>query len=424
MPDDLIWLAGRSSGEPEPDMTAIADWLEHVSGDQWIWYAKRLAANDTLATGAHQAGPYLPQALVRRAFPVIMRRHSAELNPDTWIALRVDSHGQQRDVRVVWYNNLVVTQGGTRNEARMTNLGGGESPLLDPEATGALAVFAFELEPDADCQVCRAWLCEGVAEETVAEGVIGLVEPGAGTIHWSSANDSEGAELPPRDCHLRADELPRSWRGGFPVAEELVAKSVERLVDLRRDGISADIRLMRRRVCEFELFRSLEDLHVLPRVASGFRDVESFVAFANAVTNRRKSRSGRSLELQVSAVFDEEGLEYSHGRATEGNKRPDFLFPSADAYHDPGFPTDRLRMLAAKTTCKDRWRQILNEADRIRGRFLLTLQEGVSVGQWREMEAHQVVLVAPNELHRKYPLAVRPHLLSLDQFIESTAGLL
>ena len=43
-------------------------------------------------------------------------------------------------------------------------------------------------------------------------------------------------------------------------------------------------------------------------------------------------------------------------------------------------------MLAAKTTCKDRWRQIINEADRIKLKHLITLQEGVSEAQFREMQ--------------------------------------
>ena len=78
--------------------------------------------------------------------------------------------------------------------------------------------------------------------------------------------------------------------------------------------------------------------------------------------------------------------------------------PKAD-YQDPGFPATRLRMLAVKTTCKDRWRQVLNEAARIPAKHLLTLQEGVSENQFREMTESGVRLVVPNShikcFHRK-----------------------
>lgn len=423
MSDDSPQPDGRSDRGPEPEPREFREWLQSVSNEGWIWYAKRLAANDTLATGGHQAGPYLPQELVRRAFPVVSARQASDLNPDTYLALRIDSHGEERDIRLVWYNNRIVSERGTRNEARLTNLGGQASPLLDPDATGALVVFAFALQTGRDCQVCRAWVCRGLAEATAAEEYLGPVEPGVGVVFAPARPPATPVEAGAQGCALTPSEFPTGWRASFPSAEDLVAKAVERLVELRNDGVSADDRLVRRRDCEFEMFRSLEDFHVLPLIAAGFREIEAFVALANIVTNRRKARSGRSLELHAAAIFTESGLPHSHGEVSEGNKRPDFLFPSDVAYHDARFPEGRLRMLAAKTTCKDRWRQILNEADRIRGRFLLTLQEGVSVNQWLEMKAHDVTLVVPRSLHRKFPEQVRPELWSLDRFIAETARL-
>jgi hypothetical protein len=74
-------------------------------------------------------------------------------------------------------------------------------------------------------------------------------------------------------------------------------------------------------------------------------------------------------------------------------------------------------MLAVKTTCKDRWRQILNEADRIRTKHLLTLQEGVSEGQFREMTAAGVQLVVPLPVVPLFPKTAQPHLQTLESFI-------
>ncbi|WP_196424114.1 type II restriction endonuclease [Commensalibacter melissae] len=84
---------------------------------------------------------------------------------------------------------------------------------------------------------------------------------------------------------------------------------------------------------------------------------------------RRKARSGRSLELHLREIFLEEklkeGLNFSYQPETENGKRPDFVFPCENAYKNKHFLSKQLRMLAVKTTCKDRWRQILNEADRM-----------------------------------------------------------
>ena len=80
-------------------------------------------------------------------------------------------------------------------------------------------------------------------------------------------------------------------------------------------------------------------------------------------------------------------------------------------------------MLAVKTTCRDRWRQILNEADRIPTKHLLTVQEGVSETQFREMRESGVQLVVPRRLWSHYPAAVRAELLSLDTFVAEVGNL-
>lgn len=74
-------------------------------------------------------------------------------------------------------------------------------------------------------------------------------------------------------------------------------------------------------------------------------------------------------------------------------------------------------MLAVKTTCKDRWRQILNEAARVGSKHLLTLQEGVSENQFREMNEAKVKLVVPEGLAMSYPASIRSNLQTLESFI-------
>lgn len=182
-----------------------------------------------------------------------------------------------------------------------------------------------------------------------------------------------------------------------------------------------DDRLLRRRKCEFEIFKSVEEALEGPKVAAGFGSLDEFLVLAQTILQRRKSRSGRSLELHTREIFLEEGLvegrHFSHGGVSEGDKKPDFLFPSVTAYQDDAFPPERLRMLAAKTTARDRWRQVLNEADKVPAKHLLTLQEGVSENQFAEMEAARLQLVVPVGLIPAFPESVQPKLITLDQFI-------
>ena len=170
---------------------------------------------------------------------------------------------------------------------------------------------------------------------------------------------------------------------------------------------------------EYKLFRAIEYARYGNVIANGFHSVEEFIGTANAVLNRRKSRAGKSLEHHLSAIFSRNQLQYRAQAITEGNKKPDFIFPSQEAYHDPSFPVDRLVSLAAKTTCKDRWRQVINEADRLRDKpkFLCTLQQGISPAQMDEMQAENVLLVVPRPYIMSYPRDRQDRIWTLARFI-------
>lgn len=182
--------------------------------------------------------------------------------------------------------------------------------------------------------------------------------------------------------------------------------------------------MLKRREHEFNLFKLVEYHHTYPLISNGFSDVEEFIKLANSISNRRKSRSGRSLELHLENIFREEGLNtFGTQCVTEGNKKPDFLFPDCSSYHNPAYPPEKLRMLAVKTTVKDRWRQILNEANKIETLHLFTLQAGVSENQYREMKEENVLLVVPKRIHKSFPESIRNEIYSLESFINETRSI-
>lgn len=396
----------------------FSDWMTDFTRPDVVWYVKRLSANDTLATRAHQAGPYIPREFLFAIFPDL-NRPEAE-NPDVRFDLYIDSHADYRNVRAVWYNNRL--RGGTRNEARLTNFGGQHSALLDPDSTGALTIFAFVQDDRGVARECHVWICRSEVEEDLAEDRTGPIDPGKWLV-WSPVHD-----LPPHlfamrpamrtHCRLQPHEIPPAWLETFPTGVDIIRKAIA----MRPDGaLDPDERLLRRRDCEYDIFLSVEEAVELPVIRAGFTDIEEFIARAQSILQRRKARAGRSLELHTREIFVEEGLRqdehFSHGVESDPGRRPDFLFPSQAAYQDTDFPDARLRMLAVKTTCRDRWRQILNEAARIPTKHLLTLQEGVSAGQFREMRDSGVRLVVPTGLTTSYPEEIRPELITLESFI-------
>lgn len=177
---------------------------------------------------------------------------------------------------------------------------------------------------------------------------------------------------------------------------------------------------------EEEMFRQLERHIVskhLERYASSWsRDVDSFVKFSLSVQNRRKSRAGHALENHLQWTLEAGHLKFDRGAITEGHSKPDFLFPGAVSYHDKSFPSERLAMLGVKTTCKDRWRQVLNEAHRIPHKHLLTLQPAISQNQLEEMKLANLSLVLPKMLHATYASGQRSDLLSLREFMHQIAS--
>lgn len=174
---------------------------------------------------------------------------------------------------------------------------------------------------------------------------------------------------------------------------------------------------------EEKLFRRLERKIIEDRIRDGFMgadgtDVEGFISFSLGVQNRRKSRAGLALENHLEEIFKENKIIYSRTARTENKSKPDFLFPNHTSYHNVKFPPVLLTMLGVKTSCKDRWRQVLPEAARIENKHLFTLEPGISENQTDEMKAHRLQLVLPISIHETYKEAQREWLMQLSDFIE------
>ena len=173
---------------------------------------------------------------------------------------------------------------------------------------------------------------------------------------------------------------------------------------------------------EERLFRMLERVILAERLEHGFfadgvADVDAFISFSLSVQNRRKSRAGYALEHHLLAILTEHQLRFSHGKETENRAKPDFVFPDIEHYRDSGFPEENLTILGVKSSCKDRWRQVLAEGKRVGKKHLLTLEPGISENQTNEMIANQLQLVVPKRIHTTYKEAQRDWLMNVSDFL-------
>ena len=170
------------------------------------------------------------------------------------------------------------------------------------------------------------------------------------------------------------------------------------------------------------LFKIFEKHLVKQRMRNGFGedglDVDQFISFSLSVHNRRKSRAGYSLENHLEYIFQENEILFSRGAITERRSKPDFLFPGIEYYKDSAFEEKYLKMLGSKTSAKDRWRQVLPEADRIKNKHLITLEPSISLTQTNEMKEHNVTLVVPEVIRSTYTETQQSEILTLSDFIE------
>lgn len=221
-------------------------------------------------------------------------------------------------------------------------------------------------------------------------------------------------------------KLVRKFGDRFPTTANFSAYARHAFgsVDVRADP---DAALMGWIELEELLFYTFERHLIAERLERGFvlegrTDVEGFVQFSLSVQNRRKSRAGYSLENHLQFLFGEFDLRFERGARTEGKRKPDFLFPGSEAYHDIDFAPENLTLLGSKSSCKDRWRQVLSEGARIPEKHLLTLEPGISVNQTEEMRREGLQLILPAGIHDSYQPSQRDWLMSVADFVDLAAS--
>lgn len=382
-------------------MSVVTQAIQTAMSGQ-LTFTKFLAANDTGLTGGHQAGIYISKPSV----PILFDEPGIKgQNKEKWVKVKWQDDFET-DTRFIYYGQ------GTRNEYRITNFGKG-FPFLRAEYTGALFVIT-----KIDNENYKGYVLNTEDEINEFLSAFGL----------TPAETNRLIELSRTDASLREQAAIDRFISGltvdFPSSDVMssAARAISYVTVLNKTitMTDPDKAILQWTDQEYKLFRALEQARYGDMVARGFSTVDDFVALANQVLNRRKSRAGKSLEHHLAAIFNENHIQFTAQAVTEGNKRPDFIFPSEEAYHDFSFPVSKLTSLAAKTTCKDRWRQILNEADRLRDgrKYLCTLQQGISSMQMDEMEAEKVTLVVPKAYISTYPRDKQDRIWSLHTFVD------
>ena len=366
-----------------------------------IAFSKFITANDTGSTGGHQAGYHIH----KNAWSLFFDKPGEKgTNSDIMVTIKWQDDFETTS-RFIYYGV------GTRNEYRLTRFGKGFTYLSDDNVGDLLIICkkaatsyeAFVLQKDAEIEDFFAALNLTVNETN-------KIIPKQFQI---SAEDKiyncfiaylKALMLDFPSTENLSSNARRCYNGAFDISHKLILED-------------PDERLLNWLDAEYQLFKTIENDRYSERIKTPFSTVEELVEFSNTILNRRKSRAGKSLEHHLAEIFNQFKVSFEYQVITEDKKRHDFLFPSKEAYLNPKFDDQKLCVLASKTTCKDRWRQVLNEADRIKTKHLFTLQQGISSNQLEEMFKYNVQLVVPRQYLTSFPNTYRDRILTLDTFV-------
>lgn len=228
-----------------------------------------------------------------------------------------------------------------------------------------------------------------------------------------------GIETQPKNEQL-LELLLKTFGPKFPstrIFSEFARKQVD--IDISHNP---DLALLSYMQEEEMLFKILEK-HIVeetlkPYFQKGNMDIDEFIKLSLSVQNRRKSRAGFAMEYHLAHIFNKMGIRYSDQAYTERKNKPDFIFPGIAEYRNDKFPAELLRMLGVKTSLKERWAQVLGEAEKIDKKHLITLQPAISVAQTTEMLEKNLWLVIPKEIQATYKPEQQKHLVSLKEFTD------
>ena len=361
---------------------------------------KFITANDTGTTGGHQCG-----------YHVSKDAWSMFLDEEATKGSNIDI-----PIRIHWQNDFVTESRfkyygvGTRNEYRITRFGRG-FPFLNDENVGDLLVLArfdkdyyeaFVLQTDDDIDDFFSFFNLSYDKTNQIIDVHQLVQPEQRLLTLINDFIAKYADFPD------TREMASGARLCFNEANGIITRNIVTAPD--------DV-LLGWLDTEYTLFKCMEEKVYSDITTKPFPNIDTFVAMANEVLNRRKSRAGKSLEHHLADIFTHNELIFEEQVITEEKKKPDFVFPNGQCYHNLTFPGELLTVLGAKTTCKDRWRQVLNEADRVDDKYLFTLQQGISSNQLKEMQDYRLHLVVPHKYLTSFPKEYRGNISDLSTFI-------
>lgn len=198
--------------------------------------------------------------------------------------------------------------------------------------------------------------------------------------------------------------------------------------DIKKPGdalmrVSRDIEFSIYRRHELRM-RAVEVARVLAQhdrsATAAVRGFSSLNSIFLSASQQRKSRAGKSFETHLAAMLRAGGVRFE-AQAILGQRRPDFVLPDqATVALDTQRRYEDAAILSAKTTLRERWKQITHERFNC-GIFLATVDDRVSKEALADLQKAEITLVVPESLKMKTNESLYYHdtnVISFRQFFD------
>lgn len=136
--------------------------------------------------------------------------------------------------------------------------------------------------------------------------------------------------------------------------------------------------------------------HVIRALVDGLPEIDRYMLSAG---QQRKARAGVSFEHHIERMLRDGKVPFGKQVIIQARKRPDFILPSLAHLTKPPKGKNRGLILSAKTTLRERWKQVEREMHGCE-LFLGTVDENIAANAIEEMASMGINLVVPENLKK------------------------
>ncbi len=416
--------------------------IQALAQQSELLLVKKLSRNDTSwasDSGKHQAGFYIPRPIREAAFFPELRSENPE-KPHIFTA----------EVAVLWPQTGETTLSSMRhysNKGSETHFTRLPRTLFKDLTPASLLLAGRFSSPVAGCGWWIVTLDSAGDEAELLETVLDLsvdfhhqLFPPSSLAQTAQTAQDELEELIDRfrfairngtlgdlvreyatipDPASIAEEARRQWLESKGLAKfdpwEIEAPG-DAIMEISRE---LEYRLYRRHELRRRASELLSILCGTDDIAAAvLRNYPQIDAVFLSASQQRKTRAGRSFEHHISAALSAGRVRFVE-QAITGGRRPDFIMPDLAHLHNGTRAPAEALVLAAKTTLRERWKQVSSERLNCEV-FLATVDDRVAATSIAEMEMDNIRLVVPESLKNSIETCYRDsdNVISLRRFFD------